>query len=310
MSDACCGGDEPGSGPDNPGPGGDGAHAPVALWEVAEIRVAVGAGVLLAAGLIIGWAGGPHMIALVMQVAALLFAGSTFVPATLRRLARGKIGVGTLMTIAAVGAVLLGEVGEAAMLAFLFAISEGLEEYAVARTRRGLRALLSLVPDAATVLRGGRERSVPAAELAPGDAMIVKPGERVATDGMVRSGRTTLDTSKIGTFDVSWKARSEPGGGTTTPEELIAAAHASCYSMALSAQLADNGTPSTSVDTRAEVTFDPTAPAITGIALTVTAVVPGISAEDFARIAEATKGGCPVSAALASVPITLDASLA
>ncbi|KDQ00297.1 ATPase P, partial [Rhodococcus qingshengii] len=105
--------------------------------------------------------------------------------------------VGTLMTIAAVGAVLLGEVGEAAMLAFLFAISEGLEEYAVTRTRRGLRALLSLVPATATVLRGGREETVPPSELQLGELMVVKPGERIATDGVIRTGRTALDTSAI-----------------------------------------------------------------------------------------------------------------
>ena len=124
-------------------------------------------------------------------------AGYTFVPSTLKRLAKGKIGVGTLMTIAAVGAVILGEVGEAAMLAFLFAISEGLEEYAVTRTRRGLRALLSLVPDTATVFRDGREQTVPPAELALGEIMIVKSGERIATDGTIRAGRTALDTSAI-----------------------------------------------------------------------------------------------------------------
>ncbi|EUA42060.1 E1-E2 ATPase family protein [Mycobacterium xenopi 4042] len=84
--------------------------------------------------------------------------------------------MGTLMTIAAAGAVALGQVGEAAMLAFLFSISEGLEEYAVARTRRGLRALLSLVPDQATVLREGIETVVAAADLRVGDQMIVKPG--------------------------------------------------------------------------------------------------------------------------------------
>ena len=122
------------------------------------------------------------------------------------------------------------------------------------------------------------------------------------------SGQTTFDTSGIGTFDVSWKARAEPGAGTTNPEELIAAAHASCYSMAFSNDLASNDTPPTSVNTSAEVTFVP-GTGITGIALTVTASVEGISEEDFQRIAEAAKEGCPVSQAL-SVPITLDATLA
>lgn len=80
------------------------------------------------------------------------------------------------MTIAAIGAVILGEVGEAAMLAFLFSISEGLEEYALARTRRGLRALLSLAPEEATVLRDGTETTITATELQVGDTMLVRPG--------------------------------------------------------------------------------------------------------------------------------------
>jgi cation-transporting ATPase G len=121
----------------------------------------------------------------------------SFVPSTLKRLAKGKIGVGTLMTIAAVGAVILGEIGEAAMLAFLFSISEGLEEYSLARTRRGLRALLSLVPDEATILRDGTEIVVAPTELRVGDRMLVKPGERIATDGIIRQGRTALDVSAI-----------------------------------------------------------------------------------------------------------------
>ncbi|MBC2644900.1 MULTISPECIES: cation-translocating P-type ATPase [unclassified Rhodococcus (in: high G+C Gram-positive bacteria)] len=191
MSDAC------GCGHDEPRPEGEEEHEPEKLWQITEIRAAAAAGVLLAAGLVIGWVGGPDPVKLALEALALAVAGYTFVPSTLTRLAKGKIGVGTLMTIAAVGAVILGEVGEAAMLAFLFAISEGLEEYAVTRTRRGLRALLSLVPDTATVIRDGHEQTVPPAELALGELMIVKPGERIATDGTIRAGRTALDTSAI-----------------------------------------------------------------------------------------------------------------
>ena len=191
MSDAC------GCDHDEPRPGGDDEQEPDRLWQITEIRAAAVAGALLAAGLTIGWTGGPDGLTLVLESVALIVAGYTFVPSPLKRLARGKIGVGTLMTIAAVGAVILGEVGEAAMLAFLFAISEGLEEYAVARTRRGLRALLSLVPDTATVRRDGREQVVSPTELTVGEIMIVKPGERIATDGTIRSGNTALDTSAI-----------------------------------------------------------------------------------------------------------------
>ncbi len=192
MSDACgCGHDEPAVSEDGQ------EREPEKFWQITEIRAAAVAGVLLVAGLIVGWTGGPHPLELTLEGAALVVAGYTFVPSTLRRLAKGKIGVGTLMTIAAVGAVLLGEVGEAAMLAFLFAISEGLEEYAVTRTRRGLRALLSLVPDTATVVRDGREQTVSPTELRLGELMTVKPGERIATDGVIRTGQTALDTSAI-----------------------------------------------------------------------------------------------------------------
>nr|AAP74015.1 putative cadmium resistance protein (CadA) [Rhodococcus erythropolis] len=191
VSDAC------GCGHDEPRVEGEEEHGPEKWWQVTEIRAAAAAGVLLIAALIVGLAGGPDALGLGLEVGALLISGYTFVPSTLARLVKGKIGVGTLMTIAAVGAVLLGEVGEAAMLAFLFAISEGLEEYAVTRTRRGLRALLSLVPATATVLRGGREETVPPSELQLGELMVVKPGERIATDGVIRTGRTALDTSAI-----------------------------------------------------------------------------------------------------------------
>ena len=201
VSDACgCGGDEPRAegGVEGGVEGGAGEERePERLWEVSELRAAAVAGVLLGASLIVGWSGGPDMVELALQVVALGVGAWTFVPSTLRRLAKGRIGVGTLMTIAAVGAVALGEVGEAAMLAFLFSISEGLEEYSIARTRRGLRALLSLVPEQATVLRGGVEVVVAAGELRVGDTMLVRPGERIATDGTVRTGRTALDVSAI-----------------------------------------------------------------------------------------------------------------
>jgi cation-transporting ATPase G len=193
MSDACGCGDE------EPRASGDEAEErePERLWEVSELRWAAVAGVLLLAGYSTGWAAAPWQVALGLKALALAAGARTFVPSTVRRLAKGKIGVGTLMTIAAVGAVLLGEVGEAATLAFLYSISEGLEEYSLVRTRRGLRALLSLVPDQATVLRDGTEVVVSPDQLRVGDRMLVKPGERVTTDGLIREGRTALDVSAI-----------------------------------------------------------------------------------------------------------------
>ncbi|GAA3024117.1 cation-translocating P-type ATPase [Gordonia defluvii] len=189
MSDACgCGHDEP---------AGEDEQAPEHWWQVRELQAAAAAAAFLLAAYIVGWTGGPETIALALEWVALLIGAWTFVPSTLRRLAKGKIGVGTLMTIAAVGAVILGEVGEAAMLAVLFSISEGLEEYAVSRTRRGLRALLNLVPDTATVVRDGTPTVVSPDDLVVGDLMLVKPGERIATDGTITDGRTALDVSAI-----------------------------------------------------------------------------------------------------------------
>ena len=121
-------------------------------------------------------------------------------------------------------------------------------------------------------------------------------------------GKVSLDSSQLGEFEVNWPSRAEKPEGKTSPEELIAAAHSTCFSMALSHGLAGAGTPPESVDTRADVTFQP-GEGITGIHLTVRASVPGISAEDFENAAQQAKANCPVSKALAGTTITLDASL-
>lgn len=118
------------------------------------------------------------------------------------------------------------------------------------------------------------------------------------------SGTAKLETSGAGQFDVSWPARAEEAGGKTSPEELIAAAHATCYAMQLSNMLAQAGHPAESLDTTASVVFVP--PSITGITLTVKGNVPGMSDEDFRKAAEGAKEQCPVSKALAAVPITLE----
>lgn len=122
------------------------------------------------------------------------------------------------------------------------------------------------------------------------------------------SGQVTLESSGIGTFDVNWPARAEAPNGVTSPEELIAAAHSTCFSMAFSNGLAKAGTPPTTLDTTAEVTFQP-GTGITGVVLKVVGSVPGITAEQFEEAAQAAKEGCPVSQAL-SVPISLEATLA
>jgi osmotically inducible protein OsmC len=136
----------------------------------------------------------------------------------------------------------------------------------------------------------------------------------VTWNGGLMDGSGTIDSTTSGAFGglaVSWAARSEDQtGGKTSPEELIAAAHASCFSMALSAGLAKAGTPPEELKTSATVTFQP-GEGITKVALTVEARVPGIDADAFEEAAQGAKANCPVSKALAGVPeITLDASLA
>jgi osmotically inducible protein OsmC len=123
------------------------------------------------------------------------------------------------------------------------------------------------------------------------------------------SGNTTLDTSGLGTYAVTWKARAEQSEGKTSPEELIAAAHSACFSMAFSLALSQAGFTVEEINTKADVTFVP-GTGITGSHLTVNAAIPGISEEDFQKIAGEAKVGCPVSGALASIDITMDATLA
>ncbi|MFJ6760599.1 MULTISPECIES: OsmC family protein [unclassified Streptomyces] len=122
-------------------------------------------------------------------------------------------------------------------------------------------------------------------------------------------GVVTLDSSGLGSYDVSWPARTEAANGKTSPEELIAAAHSSCFSMALSHGLAGAGTPPTRLETKADVTFQP-GEGITGIHITVEGEVPGLDNDGFVAAAEDAKKNCPVSQALTGTTITLSAKLA
>jgi osmotically inducible protein OsmC len=139
---------------------------------------------------------------------------------------------------------------------------------------------------------------------------------RTAWNGTLNDGggQVELSSSKAGTFDVSFPKRvADEAGGITSPEELIGAAHSSCYAMQLSAVIAEAGGTPIALEVSADVTLRPD-PAggfhITGIALTVRGEVEGLDAEGFARAAENAKATCPVSKALTGTQITLDAALA
>ncbi|KQH80574.1 cadmium-transporting ATPase [Mycobacterium gordonae] len=189
MSDTCCA-------PSDGSPSDEPESGPQRFWQVRELQLAAAAAVLLIAGWLVGRAG-HHTPGLALELAAAAAGAATFIPGSVRNLLHGRVGVATLMTIAAIGAVTLGQITEAAMLGVLFSIAEGLEHYAVSRTRRGLRALLSLVPPTVSVVREDREFAVAADDLVVGDVMILRPGQRAATDAVIRSGRTSLDVSAI-----------------------------------------------------------------------------------------------------------------
>ncbi|MCO1659975.1 OsmC family protein [Pseudonocardia humida] len=139
---------------------------------------------------------------------------------------------------------------------------------------------------------------------------------RTAWNGSLQEGegQVELASSGVGSFPVSFPRRSaDDAGGVTSPEELIAAAHSACYSMALSAEIARAGGTPGSLDVSADVSLGPDPAggfAITGIALKVRGRVEGLDAAGFDQAAQAAKDGCPVSKALTGTTITLDAALA
>lgn len=175
-------------------PGEDQVEVP--WWRDRGVMVPVASGISFLTGLMSHWVGA-ETVALVLFWAGLLLGASTFVPGAIRQLVKGKLGISLLMTMSAIGAVILGFVEEAAALAFLYSIAEALEDKAMDKARNGLRALLKLVPELATVLIDGKAVSIAGRDLSPGQLMLIKPGERLATDGIVRSGRSAVDTSAI-----------------------------------------------------------------------------------------------------------------
>ncbi len=138
---------------------------------------------------------------------------------------------------------------------------------------------------------------------------------RTAWNGTLEqgSGQVELTSSGVGTYEVSFPKRAaEEAGGTTSPKELIAAAHSSCYAMQLSALIAQDGGTPQSLDVQADVTLGPDPAggfAITGIKIAVRGEVEGMDEAKFKEVAEAAKASCPVSKALTGTTITLDAGL-
>ena len=168
----------------------------IKFWQVRELQLSFVAIVILMIGFVLERA----EMELASSAFALLagaIAGWTFIPGSIKKVFKRKVGVGTLMTIAFFGALILGQFEEAAALAVLFSISEGLEEFSLTKAQQSLRALLSLVPETAIVKRDNVEIEIPATEVLVDDIFIVKPGSKVPTDGIILEGKSSINISAI-----------------------------------------------------------------------------------------------------------------
>lgn len=169
-----------------------------ATYRFPPLRNALSSGVLLLAGLIVEWTGGPEALSLSLFVVGIIVGARYFAQEGLEDLLEEReVGIEVLMLLAAAGAMVFGLFEEAAALVFLYATAEAVEELTFARTRSAIRGLLDLAPKQAHLLRAGREELVAVEELRPGDVFVVRPGEAIPTDGVIRSGLATLDEAPI-----------------------------------------------------------------------------------------------------------------
>lgn len=168
------------------------------LWENREVRWSALSGLLLAAGFFVSVLDEPDMLAAGVYIAAAVAGGRSFALEAIEDLVREReIGIELLMTVGALAAGALGEWGEAAMLVFLYSISEALEEFTESRTEGAIRSLMDLAPKKVTLLRQEQQIETPAEEVVVGDRFLVRPGERVATDGTIVEGASSLDESAV-----------------------------------------------------------------------------------------------------------------
>lgn len=170
-----------------------------ALWRSREVRWSAGSGVVIAAGYLAGPLGAPGLVSTVLFVVAALVGARFFAAEAIEELVTEReIGIELLMTVAAVVAGLLGAWSEAAALAFLYSISESLEEFTEDRTRDAIAKLLDLAPRRVTIVDpDGTEREVDIDDVTVGDRFLVRPGQNVATDGTVLDGASPVDEAAV-----------------------------------------------------------------------------------------------------------------
>lgn len=169
----------------------------VSFWRHPKVRATVTGSVLFALGAGLSFAGASGSVITGAYVLATLIAGLPIYRAAVRSAAAKVADINLLMSLAVVGAGLIGAWGEAALVVILFSVSNALQVHAVGRTNVAVQALAKLAPDATLVRRAGVDAMVPVAEVVVGDVVVVRPGERIAVDGEIVEGSSTLDESPV-----------------------------------------------------------------------------------------------------------------
>ncbi|TRW45606.1 heavy metal translocating P-type ATPase [Georgenia yuyongxinii] len=167
------------------------------IWWRGQWAVPVASGALILASIAAARLFGSNQVADLLMVAAAVVAGAGIVVKAMRALTARVIGIDLLVSVAAIGAVIIGEYWEAAAVTFLFAIGHALEHATLTKTRSALAELVAVAPDVAVVLRDGDQVEVPAAAVAPGETVLVKNGAKVPVDGEVIGGTGALDEASI-----------------------------------------------------------------------------------------------------------------
>jgi Cd2+/Zn2+-exporting ATPase len=167
------------------------------FWRTLRAVAVFASGLLFALGLALGLASAPEVARVGAYLVAIAVGGLPIFRAAIAGVRARHLDMNVLMSVATVGAVGIGQWAEAASVMVLFAAGNALQVYAIDRTRGAVRALAGLAPDEVLVRRGGAERVVPAAEVAVGETVVVRPGERLALDGEVVEGETTVNESPV-----------------------------------------------------------------------------------------------------------------